>query len=636
MDQRQGGILMAMKLLNCIACGKEEEASKFASSKSFKCGDCKKSKKKPEKKPEQEAKPTTAKPKPEAKEEATATGVIYTSKAMEAKLREHHGLTEADPVIVVDDLPESLGGPQEVPAFNHEANFTAAHSAAYGMSGWGNIGETPRYGDKVTVVDPQLGHKIETTVMGPAVGGGWNLANTQYKTDAAPTDAPIHTQQAREYFMQNHMPELSSQEVDNIKRQSAVVENEESPKQNSMRANRDAKASTHVKPFIPEPYFLRQSMISSYLQCPDKMYDSYENGYNEDTIFTKVGTAIHGVMEDYYAAQLTTGAAVAAISTEELFDRWWTEHAISDWDWYEDWRGFVVDYFNRQTEKPNVIALELEFRTSINGVPFSGTIDRIDRVDDKTIRIVDYKTNFMPFSAGDLEESVQFRSYDLAVRTNEVRELLRKNGDTGEFDTVLCTYEMLRLGYQQHTTFTRESQTIFADWLKMIWNKILSGVDRSPQLNKYCAFCQKRESCPVYIKVLEDAKQGKPVEIYTEATDHEALDAEREALAHYAKIVKKRQEEIDAQIKMLISQNNGAIVIGGAEYTTKSSTRYNYPTSDVIRILALNGKSDLMGSILNVGTTNMKKTLDKDTLALIEEIKVAQYTAPSLSRKKVK
>ena len=86
----------------------------------------------------------------------------------------------------------------------------------------------------------------------------------------------------------------------------------------SMRHNRSKKIRK-ARPFVPNPYFLRQSMISSYLQCPDKFYDTYENGYSEDTIYTKMGTAIHGVMEDYYTPENTE-------SVPELFNKWWANH----------------------------------------------------------------------------------------------------------------------------------------------------------------------------------------------------------------------------------------------------------------------------------------------------------------------
>lgn len=405
----------------------------------------------------------------------------------------------------------------------------------------------------------------------------------------------------------------------------AMVEEEEA--RNSMRASRDAKADS-AKPFVPEPFFLRQSMISSYLQCPDKMYDTYENGYKEESIFTRVGTAIHGLMEDFYNDR--------TIDIDETFDKWWASNSTPEYDWYKDWKKFVARYFAKEAkyEKPQVIATELEFRTTINGVPCSGTIDRVDRVDDQTIRLVDYKTNFRAFSDAELQESIQFMKYTSAIQTPELRQMLRDKGDSGEFSIVICTYEMLRLGYRQTVIFDADEIAIFQKWMKTIWTMILSGTNRQPKLNQYCGYCQKRQRCGLYMETL-----NAPISsILTENTDIEAVVGERERLTMNAKLIKNRLDEIEEQIKAKIMENQGALVIGEYEWGTKSSTRSIYPAQDVFRILAMNGLGNLIPDLVNVSKTSLDRVLkdNKVVMDLIEEKKVATYTKPSLNKKKVK
>ena len=230
---------------------------------------------------------------------------------------------------------------------------------------------------------------------------------------------------------------------------------------NSMRANR-ASRSNKAKPFAPKPFRLRQSMISSFLQCPDKFYATYENGYSESSIFTKMGTAIHGVMEDFYDANNTK-------SVGELFQLWWQNHGPNDLVLYEEWRVLIANYFKGLDgqKQPNIIARELEFTGQIREIPISGTIDRIDRIDENTIMIVDYKTNMMPYTAEELRNSIQFKFYSLAVQ--------QLKGQLGEFDTVICCYEMMRTGKRQSISYTIEELGVFSDWLEIIWAKMLSG-----------------------------------------------------------------------------------------------------------------------------------------------------------------
>lgn len=395
----------------------------------------------------------------------------------------------------------------------------------------------------------------------------------------------------------------------------------------SMRASRESKKG-EVQPFVPEPFYLRQSMINLYLQCPDKFYETYENGYAEDSIFTKVGTAIHGIMEDYFNDQDNA-------DVPSLFQKWWTEHAAPDWDWYRDWERMVKAYFERLgNRKPNVIATELEFRTRIAGVPVSGTIDRIDRIDERTIEIIDYKTNFRPWTEAELQESIQFHLYSLAVRTEEVREELRKRGDSGEFDTVICTYDMLRLGYRQRVQYDEEELASFARWMKMIWTRMLSGADRKPKLNPYCGHCQKRHRCPLYQQELNSPVPTIP----TENLDIEQLLQEREQLANRKKLIDGRLGEVEQLIKLKIAENQGSLVVGEYEWSTKSSPRYHYSTKDVFRVLAMNGKGDLIPDIANISNTALQRALKghQQILEQIEQYKQVTYTSPSINKKKIK
>jgi hypothetical protein len=361
-------------------------------------------------------------------------------------------------------------------------------------------------------------------------------------------------------------------------------------------------------------------MISLYTQCPDKFYETYENGYTEETIFTKMGTATHGIMEDFYNGNPDV--------VYTLFKNWWTKHAPPEWDFYEEWRELIKKYFDRldHRQKPNVIAVELEFQVVINGVPCGGTIDRIDRVDDKTIRIIDYKTNMRAWTKDELNNNIQMSFYGLAAE--QLRDKL------GDFENIEFVYDMMRLGYEQKATRTREQLDMFAEWVPVIWDMILSGRDRKPKLNQYCAFCQRRGTCDLYQSVLENKYQP----VLTETTDLGRIDEEREDLVKMKKVIEKRIGEIDDQLKAIIVQNDGVADVGDYEYRTVSQSMYTYPAVDVARIFAMNGMGDRVMDVLSVGATKLKEVLkgNKALMEQVEAVKVHGYKAPSLTRSKKK
>lgn len=393
----------------------------------------------------------------------------------------------------------------------------------------------------------------------------------------------------------------------------------------SMREARDARAKTGGVPMDPKPKALRQSMVYSYLQCPSKFYYVYEGrGKPEGSIFTALGTAIHGVMEDLYSGVSDDIGAT--------FDKWWKLHAPDDPQWYKKWREIVTDYFAKhdlQEERKHVLALERQFEVEVNGVPLSGTIDRIDRVDEDTIRIIDYKTNQRPWTKDELENSIQFKMYALALFA-----LQDEQGEYGPFDRIICTYEMLRLGIRQEIVLTREDLADFAGWLKIIWDKILSGVDREPRINQYCGHCALRFKCPAFREAIE----GPPMFDY-ETLNVDALDEERERLTNIKKLVDQRLREIDEIIKTMIAESSsGTVVLNGNEYSVRSTPRYTYPAHAVADVMSGAGLAHLFLDTVSVSNTQLKRVLKDhpEVLERLDEHKEVTYTSPSIVKRKVK
>lgn len=419
--------------------------------------------------------------------------------------------------------------------------------------------------------------------------------------------------------------EVTSEDREPIVREVAVSTFKKSYKRldtenaGSMRHN---SKKGKAKPFIPNPYFLRQSMISQYLQCPDKFYDINENGYKEDTIFTGMGTTIHGIMEDYWKDPDNA-------DINELFEKWWTKHAPAEQELYNEWRELVPKYFESNVvgqPKPNVIALEFEFTTEIAGIPVSGTIDRIDRINEDTIMIVDYKTNQMPYTLDELKGSVQFKLYTLALQNLK--------DQIGDFKHVTCVYEMLRTGQRQYITYDKEELDLFTDWIKVIWAKMLSGQDRKPKINKYCGFCLKRHKCQAYVELVE----SNTTTILHEDVNIDELIDEYDTLKQNIKILEGRLNEMNAMIKEKIVEEGGEVQVGGNKWSLSVSTRNTYSAKGVLDLLNKKGLiEEAIKAIPNFSANGLKKfKLSKEDMEYLEEnFKQTSYTSPSLKKKKM-
>ena len=67
-----------------------------------------------------------------------------------------------------------------------------------------------------------------------------------------------------------------------------------------------------------------------------------------------------------------------------------------------------------ETNLPDVLHTEQEFEIEISGTKIRGRIDRMDRLADGSVRVIDYKTG-KPKSQKDADESLQLSIYALAA-----------------------------------------------------------------------------------------------------------------------------------------------------------------------------------------------------------------------------
>ena len=407
------------------------------------------------------------------------------------------------------------------------------------------------------------------------------------------------------------------------------------PEPNSMRADRDSKKNIAVKPFTPHKkgnYNLRQSMVTSYVQCPKKFYAQYEDGLNESSIFTKMGTAIHGALEDVMTIYKTENKYPEQDKVEAILTKWWLDHGINDKDHFIKYKDMLSDYVQRvQHDDIQIIGIEYEFETEIDGIPLTGTIDRIDRIDEETIIVIDYKSNMMPFSRADIDESIQFHQYAMALNTPKIKK------EVGGFKHIICRYEMLRHGYPQDRVFhdvdSNEDIKNYTEWVTLLYKKIMEGTDREPSINQYCAFCSIRGNCEAYqAMIMEEVPHTNP------EMDLNEIVGAMERLALQRKSVEKEYKNVQSIIKAKISEHDGSIGINDREYYASAKKVDSYNTQDIIRILTMQGLSGSFADVFKVNTAGLKQVVKENPHIAdkIESVREDNYYSPQIMSRKLK
>ncbi|ACY13621.1 RecB family exonuclease [Haliangium ochraceum] len=355
---------------------------------------------------------------------------------------------------------------------------------------------------------------------------------------------------------------------------------------------------------------LSYSRLSRYEACPL----SYRLHYIDQHVAdrgepVRFGTAVHAALEHVVREHLAAERC-GPLSHERVAVLWqnaWTESGLSGLSLFREGLALLHRFVREQgvVDHLDVLAVEQEFRITVGGFEVLGYLDRVDRVDDETVDVVDYKTNRQLFTRDELDGSLQMSLYQLAAQS--LWPWAKK---------VRLTFWMLRHGVQQRTERTTEDLEATRRYVGTIGRAIDEASDYPARLNSNCTWCDHKQHCPAYAAALE----GKRDVVCEDEGDLEAVARQREEVASLAKILYSRKSELERVLKAHLAEQD-ELVLGGVRYAMFHTRKRAYPLASTLAVLArASGLSEdaLLARIAGVDN----KALD----ALLKEL------TPSLGR----
>ncbi|MBI4151810.1 PD-(D/E)XK nuclease family protein [Candidatus Woesearchaeota archaeon] len=234
------------------------------------------------------------------------------------------------------------------------------------------------------------------------------------------------------------------------------------------------------------------SQLRKYEACPRQYEQHYILQKPEETSFHSVfGTLVHAALEAYHAHP----ERHLLDCYREEFKK--PEYRVLDAGLYEKGQVMLQEYLldTQGVTPPNILNLEERVELTLpNGVPVIGVIDRIDKIDDETIAVVDYKTGASSFPTSyELETDEQLSMYDVMAR--QLHPWAK---------TVL-----LRLHYFQGPKLTTQrkphQREAFLDYVATLYQEMITSTIFPPRLNSYCGYCTYRKDCPAYQLTLQES-----------------------------------------------------------------------------------------------------------------------------------
>ncbi|RJS14238.1 PD-(D/E)XK nuclease family protein [Corallococcus sp. H22C18031201] len=320
---------------------------------------------------------------------------------------------------------------------------------------------------------------------------------------------------------------------------------------------------------------LSYSRLSRFESCPLSYQLHYlDKRTAEPGVPLSFGKALHTVLERLLQDVLDTESA-GPLSEEralQLYREAWTSEGLSGLDLFQQGLCILQDFVRLQgrVDARDILAVEKEFRLPVGPFTVLGFIDRVDWVDDETVHVIDYKSNYQLFSRDELDASLQLSLYALAAR--RLWPWAKK---------VRLSMWMLRHGVLQETTRTEEQLEAALAYVETLGQQMESSEAFPARLNPNCVHCDHRRHCPAYARALT----GQRGVVCEDASDLESVAREREEVSHLAKILTARKAELEEVLRAHLTAKE-ELVLAGTRYRMFNTTSLDYPLEPTVEVLA--------------------------------------------------
>jgi putative RecB family exonuclease len=256
------------------------------------------------------------------------------------------------------------------------------------------------------------------------------------------------------------------------------------------------------------------TQLETFVECPFKYRCSKDpeikRKHRKPTAQQYLGTCIHDALEVFFDIRRTAVSARTAEKLADLFRRAWAGVDLPPWKKRDrvderqkvfggdrelegSWgrQGLhLLDRFFRTADRTVIPYTAEQFHEAklSSGAILAGKVDRIDKLPDGTLEVVDYKTGKPPPRQDDdsvAEEDLQLSAYAIVVG--------RKYGLSVSRCSLIFLSEDRKIGFTPTADLlaTKEAR------IEEIVRSIEAEKDFAPRKNNLCPWCEYREICPV-------------------------------------------------------------------------------------------------------------------------------------------
>jgi CRISPR/Cas system-associated exonuclease Cas4 (RecB family) len=311
---------------------------------------------------------------------------------------------------------------------------------------------------------------------------------------------------------------------------------------------------THVEPGCSvrrRNQHLSVSRLKLFEQCPAAYAFRYvqkvEQGDKAEA--PEFGSLLHEVLEQLFdkVVREEHSGSLSEESALQIYRDLWASYRLDGLELYQQGATILREFVRRSppVNHFSVLAVEQEFNIRIGEFLVNGFMDRVDKVDDETIRILDYKSNRILFSREEVDTDMQMSIYGIAAR--EIWPWAKNF----EF-----AFHMLRHNSLIATRRTVEQLEDCADYVVALGRHSEEMVEFPARLNSNCCYCDYRNICSEYKRALA----GKVEKLAYQQSDIASVALAREQAHKLAKLLYARKRELEDILRAQLEHEDELIV----------------------------------------------------------------------------
>ena len=333
--------------------------------------------------------------------------------------------------------------------------------------------------------------------------------------------------------------------------------------------------------------------------CPKQFYLRYYKKEKPPVKIEKImhtGTLVHNALEllaeqpDFEYIDMCVMKSVEDVKKMDI---------VPTQDMIQEAKDMIKNWWNEDRFKNETIATEYKFQTMLDDdLVIMGFIDRIEKVNDNTIKVIDYKTGNAIYRYDDIKDSNQLIMYAMAVYDEFAEEM--------DLENIVISYDMVRLN--KHIDIPVKKKDFEAKYkhIKSIYKRMKDG-EHEAIISDRCAYCWYKHTCQEYKDFLTTVLDIKTIEDIFHGDFVDSIRYLKE-LDDKKKIIDKHVTEVKSLIltEML---GNGMTKVEYGDYTVSLVSRKskNYYASDVIDVFS--DDPDELSEIISVKNGELEKRL---------------------------